>query len=136
MKRLTLICGPSGIGKSTLAEALSDKVGGVWREADTYFINDDGQYVFDPTQLPMAHQWCQQECREWMEAGCDNVVISNTFTTEWERQPYIDMARQLGYEVVLITLTSPSMGPEMLASQSIHQVPVETIRKQLARMGK
>lgn len=137
MKRLTLICGPSGIGKSTLAEALVDKVGGVWREADTFFMSEDGHYVFTPTDLANAHAWCQQECKEWMEAECENIIISNTFTTEWERQPYIDMARQHGYEAIILYMSPVlKLNEDVLATRSIHSVPVDVIRKQLDRLRK
>jgi predicted kinase len=134
MKRLTLICGPSGIGKSTLAEALVDKLGGIWREADTYFINDDMQYVFNHADLPKAHQWCQDECREWMLAGCENIVISNTFTTMWERKPYIDLAREHGYEVVIIKAFPVDLKAERLAQLSTHDVPVNVVQNQMNRM--
>lgn len=133
-KRLTLICGPSGIGKSTMAEALVDKLGGVWREADTYFINDDGQYVFDGSKLSEAHQWCQQECRDWMQAGCENIIISNTFTTDWERKPYIDMAQQYGYEVVVVKMWPHKMSLERLVELNQHHVPSNVIQNQLLRM--
>lgn len=133
MKRLTLVCGPSGIGKSTLAEALVDKLGGVWREADTYFINDDDQYVFDQSKLAAAHQWCQQECLEWMQAGCENIIISNTFTTEWERKPYIDMAQFYYYELVIVKLTT-DMPACVLAHKSVHGVPIDVVQKQKNRI--
>lgn len=133
-KRLTLICGPSGIGKSTMAEALVDKLGGVWREADTYFLNDDGQYVFDGSKLSEAHAWCQQECREWMQAGCENIIISNTFTTVWERKPYIDMAREHGYEVVVIKAFPIDIKAERLATLTVHHVPLSVIQNQMNRM--
>ena len=134
VKRLTLVCGPSGIGKSTLAEALVDKLGGIWREADTYFINDDGQYVFNAGDLPKAHQWCQDECRDWMIAGCENFVISNTFTTEWERKPYIDLAQFYYYELVIVKLTT-DMPALVLAGKSVHHVPVDVVQKQKNRMS-
>lgn len=137
MKRLTLICGPSGIGKSTLAEALLDKVGGVWREADTYFMSEDGHYVFTPQDLNNAHTWCQQECKEWMEAGCDNIIISNTFTTEWERRPYIEHAKNYGYEIVIVHMEAVrGLDACTLANRSVHSVPVHVISSQLDRLRK
>jgi len=105
MKELFLIRGCPGSGKSTLAESL----GGTHLEADMYFM-EDGGYKFDITRLKDAHQWCQdsvEEAMTWDEnpeieflsAGVSKIVVSNTFTQEWEMLPYFDLAEKHGYRV-------------------------------------
>lgn len=135
MKRLILIGGPPGIGKSTVAHALKQSLDGViHREADMYFVDDDGEYHWDPSKIRDAHAWCQQEVREWMEAEADNIIVSNTFTQRWERSPYVAMAQQYGYEVVWMPMFPLSLTSEKLASYNDHGVPKETIQKMLDRM--
>ena len=94
MKELYLLRGLPGSGKSTLARSL----GGFNVEADDYFLTINGEYEFDPSQLKHAHQWCQSECEEAMQHKL-KVVVSNTFTQEWEMQPYYDLAKEYGYRV-------------------------------------
>jgi ABC-type molybdenum transport system ATPase subunit/photorepair protein PhrA len=104
MKELFLIRGVSGAGKSTLAKS----IGGVHYEADMYFM-EDGGYQFDVTRLKDAHQWCQdsvEEAMTWDEnpeieflsAGVSRIVVSNTFTQEWEMKPYFNLAKKYGYK--------------------------------------
>lgn len=87
MSRLVLIRGLPGSGKSTLAQVMA---GYTHIEADMYFTNSDGEYVFDKTKLKDAHSWCQTECRRLLAHGVP-VVVSNTFTCLWEMQPYFEM---------------------------------------------
>ena len=105
MKELYLIRGCPGSGKSTLAKSL----GGTHIEADMYFM-EDGGYQFDVTRLKDAHKWCQdsvEEAMTWDEypeieflsSGVSKIVVSNTFTQEWEMTPYFELAEKHGYKV-------------------------------------
>jgi predicted kinase len=99
MKELFLLRGLPGSGKSTLAKSL----GGVCYEADMYFMKD-GEYQFDVTRLKDAHQWCQNSVETVMKGWgnvlpANKIVLSNTFTQEWEMKPYFDLAEKYGYRV-------------------------------------
>jgi len=100
MKTLVLLRGIPGSGKSTLAKSLSNPNTG-HIEADMYFVdNETGEYRFDPTKLKNAHNWCQDVVENWMgEFGYDSIIVSNTFTQEWEMKPYYELAEQYGYTV-------------------------------------
>jgi len=98
MKKLFLIRGICGAGKSTFAKT----IGGIVLEADQYFIDPKTQeYKFDVSKLKDAHADCQRRCAEWMKIG-HQIVVSNTFTQEWEMKPYFDMAEKYGYKVFSI----------------------------------
>ena len=94
MKELFLLRGLPGSGKPTLAESL----GGSHMEADKYFTYE-GKYEFDVTKLKDAHDWCQNAVKVFMENKSKRVVVSNTFTQEWEMLPYFDLAEKHGYRV-------------------------------------
>jgi predicted kinase len=99
MNELFLLRGLPGSGKSTLAESL----GGFHVEADMYFIND-GEYKFDGSKIKYAHEWCQSEVNTAMilnhTTGVNKrIVVSNTFTQEWEMKAYTDLAESYDYRV-------------------------------------
>ena len=96
MKELILLRGLPGSGKSTLAKSL----GGIHIEADMFFISrETGEYKFDATQLKYAHNWCQDVVETWMENSEERIVVSNTFTQEWEMKAYYELAEKYGYRV-------------------------------------
>ena len=94
MKELFLLRGLPGSGKSTLAESL----GGSHMESDKYFTYE-GKYEFDVTKLKDAHDWCQNAVKVFMENKNKRVVVSNTFTQEWEMTHYFELAEKYGYRV-------------------------------------
>jgi predicted kinase len=99
MKEIYLLRGLPGAGKSTLAKSL----GGLHLEADMYFMKD-GEYHFDVTRLRDAHAWCQNEVNTAMilnhtTGENERIIVSNTFTQEWEMDAYYKMANQWNYKV-------------------------------------
>lgn len=121
MKELFLLRGLPGSGKSTLADSL----GGIHLEADRYFVVD-GEYKFDATKLKDAHQRCRLECERAM--GCElKIVVSNTFTQEWEMKPYFELAEKYGYRVYSLIVENRHNGVNE------HGVPSETLEKMRVR---
>jgi predicted kinase len=116
-KKLYIVRGLPGSGKTTFAKTL----GGVHFESDQYFMVD-GEYKFDVTKLKNAHSWCQTQVSNAMllnyTANINNViVVSNTFTQEWEMTPYVEMANEWGYTVFTIIVENRHGG------KNIHGVP-------------
>ena len=66
----------------------------------------------------MAHAICQEQAHKALYYGRD-VVVSNTFTQQWEMQQYLDMARKHGVQVEIITATGDY--------GSVHNVPDDVI---------
>jgi len=118
MKTLYLLRGLPGGGKSTLAKRL----GGVHFEADMFFMKD-GEYKFDPNYLKMAHEWCQNMVWGNMKDKTETIVVSNTFTREWEMKPYYEMAERFGYMVFSLIVENRHNG------ENEHGVPEEMIQK-------
>jgi ABC-type molybdenum transport system ATPase subunit/photorepair protein PhrA len=97
-KNLILLRGLPGSGKSTLAKLLVDK-DYCHKEADMFFVDRDGNYKFNPSKIKDAHSWCQDEVAFLMKYEHSPIVVSNTFTQEWEMDAYYKMAEELGYRV-------------------------------------
>ena len=123
MKELFLLRGLPGSGKSTLAKSISD----CYFEADMWFVQEDGTYKFDPLEIKKAHEWCQTMVNGKMSIGVSKVVVSNTFTQEWEMQPYFDMAEKYGYRVYSLVVENRHGGINE------HGVPTETLEKMESR---
>jgi len=99
MKQLILLRGLPGSGKSTLAKAIQPSGWSAHYEADMFFIKD-GDYNFEPSKIKEAHKWCQDEVEFLMkEMQRSLIVVSNTFTQEWEMDAYYKLAEEYGYQV-------------------------------------
>lgn len=99
MKELILLRGLPGSGKSTLAKLLVGNKDYCHKEADMYFVDRDGNYKFDPSKIKDAHSWCKEEIEFAMKYDHSPVVVSNTFTQEWEMGAYYELASKYGYRV-------------------------------------
>ena len=127
MKKLYIVRGLPGSGKSTFAEAL---VGSDFLvcEADKYFIVD-GEYKFDGTKLKQAHEWCRNRVETYMKDSLVNdqfyreIAVSNTFTQEWEMESYYKLAEQYGYMVFSIIVENRHGGINQ------HGVPADKLEQ-------
>jgi predicted kinase len=122
MKSLYLLRGLPGAGKSTLAKKLGD----AHFEADMYFTNENGQYIFNGADIKKAHEWCQNEVHTAMilnhtTGANENIVVSNTFTQEWEMEAYYELAETYNYRVFSLIVENRHGG------ENLHNVPEDKI---------
>ena len=111
-----LLRGVPGAGKSTLAKSL----GGMHIESDKYFMDGD-EYKFDPSKLKDAHAWCQNAVRVWAKNSVEKIVVSNTFTQEWEIDYYFELAKEHGYRVYSLIVENRH------GNKDVHNVPEEKL---------
>jgi predicted kinase len=97
-KILYIVRGIPGSGKSTFAKTL----GGQHYEADMFFIDGNGEYKFDGSKIKLAHNWCMIQTQKAMVDDEPKIVVSNTFTQEWEMETYFKLAEENGYKVFTI----------------------------------
>lgn len=122
-KILYIVRGIPGSGKSTFAKTLGEK----HYEADMYFLDQESNYVFDGTKIKDAHTWCQSMVRGDMILEYPKIVVSNTFTQEWEMEPYFELAKEFGYKVFSIVVENIHSG------KNIHNVPDDKIKQMKER---
>lgn len=122
-KYLYILRGVPGAGKSTLAKT----IGAVYFESDMFFMVGN-EYKFDITKLKNAHAWCQDQVRISMKnsnskLGDTRIAVANTFTQEWEMEPYIEMAKEYGFTVFTLIVENRHGGVNQ------HNVPEDIIEK-------
>ena len=132
MKNLILLRGLPGSGKSTFAKTMWSEL--VVCEADDYFVDKEtGEYKFNARDLPKAHNWCRFRVETFMkdnqvnEHFYPNIVVSNTFTQEWEMEEYFKLAEKYGYRVHTLIVENRHGG------KSVHDVPDATMGNMLNR---
>jgi predicted kinase len=123
-KMLYLVRGLPGSGKSTFSKTLGE----IHIEADQYFVDVEGNYNFDGSKIKLAHEYCRTQTEAWMKTDGDQVnvnkiVVSNTFTQEWEMEPYFELAKKYGYKVFSIIVENRHGGT------NVHGVPEEKIEQ-------
>ncbi len=121
MSKLVLIRGLPGSGKSTEAKTLD---GFKHFEADMFFIDENGEYKYDASKIKDAHNWCKLETYKAVKNKQD-VVVSNTFTTNREIEPYFDIADMFGITPVIVECKGKW--------ENVHNVPEDVIKRMTDR---
>jgi predicted kinase len=128
MKTLYIVRGIPGSGKSTFAKRLVEHDFLVC-EADKFFIDKEtGEYNFDFSKIKDAHKFCQETVETYMKDSLVNdqfyreIAVSNTFTQEWEMEPYIKLAEKYGYMVFTVIVENRHGG------KNIHGVPEDKLQ--------
>jgi len=123
-KNLYIVRGLPGSGKSTFAKSIAKSY--QIFEADQYFMKG-GKYKFDPTKLKDAHNSCKQRVANRMKESLinsiffRNIVVSNTFTQDWEMKFYRSVGKKYGYKVHTIIVENRHN------STNVHGVPEDKV---------
>ncbi len=148
-RTLVLMRGIPGSGKSTIARSLAGvhddhivkdgkhryqygSIGamGAVLSTDFYFM-DSGEYVFNPAKLGEYHGQNQAACADLMVDGEPVIVIDNTNTQIWEMAPYVEMAKDNGYKVVVVSIPHPPI--DVAVTRNSHGVPRAAIERMVKR---
>lgn len=117
------IRGLPGSGKSTLAQQYA-ALGYTHLEADQYFIQSDGTYVYDATRIRDAHVWCKDRLHDVLSIG-GMCVVSNTFTAYKEIEGYYDIAALYVREYGIIVCRG--------TWDNVHSVPQHVLQRMKER---
>jgi NEDD4-binding protein 2 len=133
MKRLIILRGLPGSGKSHLAKELVPELHAVVLSTDDFFTMGD-EYRFDPARLGHAHTWNQHRCVREMFWDTRTIVIDNTNTQAWEAREYVKLAQMFSYEVEFMEPTTGWVkDPQECCNRCTHGVPLESIIKMAER---
>ena len=123
--------GGSGAGKSTWAKA--NYPDAEVFSADSFFLDGDGVYRFDPSKLGEAHAECLRDfidvCQD--PQGNKTVIVDNTNTSVSEFAPYAQVGQVYGHSVEILTWV---YDPVMAHARNSHGTPLKACIDQHRRL--
>ena len=121
---LIILRGLPGSGKSTLAMVLSEDGKHPIFSVDDYFTNSEtGEYIFDFKNNHLAYKLCEENTKLSMVNKLSKIIIHNTFTMDWELEPYFKLASQYNYSIFIVTVENYHQ------SGNAHEVSDEQLQK-------
>ena len=102
-RKLIIVRGPSGSGKSHLAKQLAKQYGipeEDIRSTDKHFTDPiTGQYNWQGHLATEYHRHTQSEVKADMYREVPVIIVDNTNTQMWQMKPYVELAQKYGYDV-------------------------------------
>jgi predicted kinase len=125
MKKLYLVRGLPNSGKTTLAKELTNYN----TSSDDFMIDENGNYCFESNRLRETHASCQYQVEEWMlKDHIKRISVANTFTQEWEMEPYKELARAYEFDICVMTVQGGNH-----KKKNEHNVPFDAIKRMAER---
>ena len=105
LNSLILLRGLPGSGKTTLAKVLSEEGKYPIHSVDDYFTDKEtGDYQFDFRNNQYAYKQCEELTEGSMLQSISKVIVHNTFTLDWEPEPYFRLAAKYNYNLFVVTV--------------------------------
>lgn len=121
---LILLRGLPGSGKSSLAKLLSENGKYPIFSVDDYFMNKiTNEYIFDFKNNHLAYKQCEEFTKVAMEAKVEKIFVHNTFTIDWELEPYFKLASIFNYTIFVVTVENYHQ------NKNIHNVSDDQLQK-------
>ena len=102
---LILLRGLPGSGNTTLAKLLSEDNTYPIFSVDDFFTNaETGEYVFNFSDNHLAYKQCELLAKDAMRQNISKIFVHNTFTLDWELEPYFKLANEFNYKLFIVTV--------------------------------
>jgi predicted kinase len=122
-QNIILLRGLPGSGKTTFADLLSENGKYPVYSVDHYFTDEAGNYKFNHLENHLAYDECIRNTITAVQSGIEKIIVDNTFTIEWEMEPYFKIASENGCRIFVLTVENRH------GSTNVHGISEEQIRK-------
>jgi predicted kinase len=122
-KTLILVRGLPGSGKTSFAKIISEGGNYPVFEIDDYFTDDQGTYSFRFDENHSAYKQCIEKVEAAMQQHCPKIIVANTFTMEWEIEPYLRLGILYNYKTHVVVMENRH------GSSNVHSIPEEQIQR-------
>jgi predicted kinase len=123
-KAIILLRGLPGSGKSTFAQFISEQGKHPIFSVDDFFTDIETlEYNFNFQQNHLAYKQCEMNCRKAAVDSLPRIIVHNTFTMDWEMEPYFKLAAEHNYVIFVLTVE------KYHESKNIHEISDEQIAK-------
>lgn len=119
-KRLIILRGVPGCGKSTFASFLQETAGAIVCSNDS-FLYEDGKYKWSPDRCADAIEKCFYKFEYAVKTSAPLIVIDNTNTNPKYFANYVKIAEENDYEVTYLVVENRHNGINS------HNVPQQTL---------
>lgn len=121
---LILLRGLPGSGKTTLANVLSENHTYPIFSVDDYFTNElTGEYIFNFKDNHLAYKQCEELTKDAMRQNISKIFVHNTFTMDWELEPFFKLAAEFNYKLFVVTVENYH------GHKNTHEVSDEQLQK-------
>lgn len=122
-QHLILLRGLPGAGKSTFARLISENGAYPTFSVDDYFTDEQGNYHFNFAENYKAYSQCLKHTESAIIARHSKVIVHNTFTMDWELEPYFKLSETYGCRLYVMTLENYHH------KHNVHNISEEQIQK-------
>ena len=120
---IILIRGLPGSGKSSLALLLSENGKYPVYSVDDYFTDENGNYNFEHLKNHLAYDECKKNVLKEIQNKTEKIFVDNTFTLDWEMEPYFKLAKENNYQIFVLTTENYHSGV------NVHGISMDLINK-------
>ncbi len=122
--QLIILRGLPGSGKSTIAQSISEENKYPVFSIDDYFTDPyTKEYAFDFSKNHLAYKQCELNTEKAMQEKCSKIILHNTFTINWEIEPYFALAKKYSYMVFILTVE------KYHNSENLHGISEDQLKK-------
>ena len=122
-QHLILLRGLPGAGKTAFAKLIYENNTYPFFSVDDYFTAVDGYYKFEYKDNHIAYAQCLSNTEQAIINGLSKVIVHNTFTMDWELEPYFKIAKKYDCNLFVLTVENYHRGT------NTHEVTKEQLKK-------